>query len=187
MTGKMIALAIAGTIVLPVCADVVRTDYEPTSIVRQRRHAEEEKGFAPVGSSFAAFGIAPSLEWPARDFEIMGFRFNLIVGDHVDVYGLDLGVFGNFTRREIGGLQLAGLFNVVGESGGALQVAGLFNNSKGAFSGAQVGLFNIVEEGCGVQVGVVNRAYGLSGVQIGVVNVFENSPVSFFPLVNFSF
>lgn len=187
MVSKIVVLAVAGAVILPVSADAVRSDFEPTSNVRQRRQIEEEKGFAPAGMSFAAFSLAPSLEWPARDYAVTGFRFDLFVGDHVDVYGLDLGVLGNFTKREIGGLQIAGLFNIVGESCETLQIACLVNNCKGSFSGAQVGLMNIVEEGCGVQFGLVNRAYSLSGVQIGLANMIEKSHVPFFPFMNFSF
>jgi len=182
-----LTVALGGAAFLPVCADAERTDYESTSLVAQRRQAAEQQGFTPVGTSFAAFSLAPSLELPARDYSIAGLRINLIVGDHIDVYGLDVGVFGNFVKREVGGLQVGGFFNVVGESGGALQVAGLFNNCKGSFAGVQLSPFNIVESGTGLQVGVVNRAYSLSGVQIGLVNIIENSPVSFFPVVNFSF
>lgn len=166
---------------------VERVDYAGGSRV-QRRHAEShERGFTVSGSSVAAFAVAPRLEWPAEDHEIAGFRLSVFAGEHVDVYGLDVGVVGNFVKREIGGLQLAGLFNVVGESDCAVQVAAACNYCRGDFGGVQLGLVNVTEKGRGVQVGLVNRASILYGVQIGIGNFIDSSPVRFFPIVNCAF
>ncbi len=167
---------------------VERVDYASTGSNVQRRRVEtEQRGFEVVGYSFAAFGIVPALEWPAAENEIDGFRFNLFAGEHIDVYGFDLGVFGNFVKREVGGLQIAGLFNVVGESDGALQIAAACNYCKGDFGGVQVGAVNVTEKGRGLQLGLVNRANILYGVQIGVANFIDASSVRFFPLVNCAF
>jgi hypothetical protein len=167
---------------------VERVDYADTgSNVQKRRAESEQRGFEVSSSSFAAFGIVPALEWPAADYEIDGFRFNLFAGEHVDVYGFDLGVFGNFVKREVGGLQIAGLFNVVGESDGALQIAAVCNYCKGDFGGVQVGLVNVTEKGRGLQLGLVNRANILYGVQIGLANFIDASSVRFFPIVNCAF
>lgn len=169
-------------------AAVERVDYaDNASNVLRRQTEESNRGYAVSGSSFIALGLAPHVEFPALDCEVAGLRFNLLTGDHTDVYGLDFGVLGNFVKREIGGLQVAGLFNVVGESGGALQVAGVFNNCKGGFSGVQIGAVNVAEKCTGLQLGLVNRAYRMTGVQAGLLNLIDTSAVSIFPIVNFSF
>jgi len=180
----LIAAIVATSCVL---AAVERVDFTDGSNVQRRRAASDNRGYAVAGSSVAAFAIAPIVEWPAADYAVTGFRFDLFAGDHVDVYGLDIGLVGNFVKREIGGLQLAGLFNVVGESDCAVQVAAACNYCKGDFGGVQVGLVNVTEKGRGVQVGLVNRANILYGVQIGIGNFIDASPVRFFPLVNCAF
>lgn len=167
---------------------VERVEYASTNSNVQRRKVEsEQRGFEVAGSSSVAFGIVPALEWPATDYEITGFRFSLFAGEHVDVYGVDLGIFGNFVKREVGGLQIAGLFNVVGESDGAFQVAAACNYCPGDFGGVQIGAVNVVEKGRGVQIGVVNRANILYGVQIGVLNIIDSSSVQCFPIINCAF
>lgn len=188
MISKKLCGALALIASLAAFGEVERVDYASTGSNVQRRRAEsEQRGFEVSGSSFAAFGIVPALEWPAANSEVDGFRFNLFAGEHVDVYGFDLGVFGNFVRREVGGLQIAGLFNIVGESDGALQIAVACNYCKGDFGGVQVGLVNVTEKGRGLQLGLVNRANILYGVQIGLANFIDASPVSFFPIVNCAF
>ena len=169
-------------------AAVERVDFaESGSNVIRRQTEEANRGFAVSGTSFFALGLAPRVEFPPLDYDVTGLRLNLLIGDHTDVYGLDVGVLGNFVKREIGGLQVAGLFNVVGESGGALQLACICNNCKGIFSGAQIGAVNVAEKCTGLQLGLVNRAYRLSGVQVGLLNFIDTSAVSLFPIVNFSF
>ena len=170
-----------------VTAEVVRIDYLPTSNVQQRRSVDDERGFEVAGSSYVAFALAPLVELPSREYDVSGFRFSLLVGEHTDVYGLDIGLLGSMVKREVGGIQLSGLFNVIGESSGVLQVAAAVNNCRGSFAGVQVGAINIVEKGCGVQIGFLNRANSLEGIQIGVLNFIENSSVPFLPLANLSF
>ena len=185
----MIRQKLCGTLVLiaglSAMGAVERIDYLTAGSNVQRRQVEaDNRGFSVSGSAIAAFGIAPVLEWPAADYEITGFRFNIFAGEHIDVYGFDLGIFGNFVKREIGGLQIAGLFNVAGEADCAVQVATACNYCKGDFGGVQLGLVNVTEKGRGLQVGLVNRANLLYGVQIGLANFIDASPVRFFPVVN---
>lgn len=188
MTRKKLCGALVLIVGVTTLGAVERVDYAATGSNVQRRRAEsEQRGFEVADSSFAAFGIVPALEWPTADHEIDGFRFNLFAGEYVDVYGFDFGVFGNFVKREVGGLQIAGLFNVVGESDGALQIAAACNYCKGDFGGVQVGLVNVTEKGRGLQVGLVNRANILYGVQIGLANFIDASTVRFFPIVNCAF
>ena len=168
--------------------EVERVDYAGSgSNVHQRQLAGENKCFSISGTSVFAFGVAPKLEWPSADYEIKGLRLNVFGGEHVDVYGLDVGVFGNFVKREIGGVQLAGVFNVAGESDFALQMCSLCNYCSGDFGGVQIGAVNTVEKGRGLQVGVVNCANILYGVQIGVLNYNAASSLAFMPFVNCAF
>ena len=188
MTRKKLCGALALIAGFTALGAVERVDYAGTgSNVQRRRVESEQRGIVVAGSSFAAIGIATALEWPTADYEIDGFRFNLFAGEHVDVYGFDFGVFGNFVKREVGGLQVAGLFNAIGESDGALQIAAACNYCKGDFGGVQVGIVNVTEKGRGLQVGLVNRANILYGVQIGLANFIDASSVRFFPIVNCAF
>ena len=181
-----------GTMVLMMGLDlfgaIERVDYSATSSKVQRRQlAGENSGFTVAGASIVSFGVALRLQWPSADYEITGFRLNLFTGEHVDVYGLDFGVIGNFVKREIGGVQMAGVFNVVGESGGALQFATLCNYCKGDFGGVQLGLINITEKGRGFQLGIVNWADILYGVQVGVINYNAASSLPIAPFFNCAF
>ena len=181
---------LCGTIVLwlglSAHAAVQRVDYATNSNVQRREMIREEAQFKIEGSSIAAFGVVPALSFPDANYEIDGFRFNLFVGEHVDVYGLDIGIVGNIATREFNGLQIAPFFNRIGESSGSLQVS-LFNRCDGCFSGLQVGGVNIAEKGAGAQVGIINVGNGFTGIQIGVVNMISDSNHPLLPLANFAF
>ena len=180
--------ALALLSVLSAMGAVERIEYSSDGSNVQRRQVESDnRGFSVSGSSIVAMGVAPILEWPTADYDITGFRLNIFAGEHIDVYGLDLGIFGNFVKREIGGLQIAGLFNVVTESDCAIQVAAACNYCKGDFGGVQLGLVNVTEKGRGLQVGLINRANILYGVQIGLANFIDASSVRFFPIFNCAF
>lgn len=190
MIASKMKMTVTAVIAVTVCAlaAVERVDYASDgSNVQRRRIESENSSFAVAGSSVAAFGIAPKIEWPAENYEVTGFRFNLFAGEHVDVYGFDLGVFGNFVKREVGGLQIAVLFNVVGESDCAVQIAPGCNYCSGDFGGVQIGLVNVTEKGRGLQLGLINRANILYGVQIGLANFIDASSVPLFPVVNCAF
>lgn len=167
-------------------AAVERVDYGSNSNIQCREMAREKTQFNVDGTSFAAFGIVPGLSFPDANQEIGGFRFNLFVGEHVDVYGFDIGIFGNIVRREFNGLQIASLFNRIGESGGSLQIS-VFNRCDGYFSGLQVGGVNMAEKGAGAQIGLLNVGNNFQGLQIGVVNLISDSNHPLLPFVNFAF
>lgn len=165
----------------------IRTEYANVSNV-QRSQNEKDLTYCDINcSSPLAIALFPTFEVPCVNSAITGLRLNLGVGEHVDVYGLDIGVVGNIARREIGGIQIGLIFNSAGESDGALQVALACNSVTGEFNGAQVGIFNFAEKGCGLQLGVVNSATSLQGVQIGLLNFNEASSVPFFPIMNCAF
>ena len=167
-------------------AAVERVDYATNSNIQRREMVREETQFVIEGASFAAFGVVSMLSFPNANHEIDGFRFNLFVGEHVDVYGLDIGILGNIVRREFNGLQIAPLFNRIGESGGSLQVS-IFNRCHGYFSGLQVGGANIAEKGAGAQIGFLNVGNNFQGLQIGVVNMISDSNHPLLPFINFAF
>lgn len=115
---------------------------------------------------------------------------NTLVGYNGAVSGFEFGCLGNIVRKEVHGVQLAGVFNTAGEYvrgaqvacitnvscqeviGG--QVAGIVNVAGGAISGTQIaGVVNVgTEQMDGVQIsGVVNQHNGtIYGGQIGLVN-----------------
>lgn len=187
---KMVKWRLCGTIVLllglSAHAAVQRVDYATNSNVQRRETIREESQFRIDGSSIAAFGIVPVLSFPGANYEIDGFRFNLFVGEHVDVYGLDIGIVGNIATREFNGLQVAPFFNRIGESAGVFQVS-LFNRCDGYFGGLQVGGVNIAEKGAGAQIGIINVGNNLQGLQLGVVNMISDSNHPLLPLANFAF
>lgn len=170
-----------------------------------------------VGEQPFGFALMPKVETPDESWDVVFLRFNLFVGNHRCVYGLDIGILGNMVDQEMGGLEIAGLFNSIGTSSGAFGIAGIlnhaawnfsglqlaagFNWTEGAFSGlqialankvgrlsgVQIGAFNFAEKGAGLQIGAVNFSEQLEGFQIGVININRDSAVPMFPVFNFAF
>lgn len=167
-------------------ADAVRVDCAQDGNIQRKQRQKDQAGFEADGLAFAALGVFPDLELPDANREVRGVRFNLVAGEHVDVYGIDVGVIGNIVRREVAGLQCAAVFNHAGESRSAVQFAAV-NICDGSFAGLQAGAFNFAEKAAGIQIGVVNRANIMRGVQIGLANFIASSPVPFFPVVNCAF
>jgi hypothetical protein len=148
-----------------------------------------------------------SLFHPAQifsdDYNVDGFRFNLIYGVNEDLRGIDLGLF-NESRGNAHVFEL-GLDNRVGRDFGGVQI-GLFNEVKREVKGVQLGLLaNIDRQGCegvqmavfyndsqeelkGLQLGIVNHAGSLDGVQIGILNFNDDTRyMGFFPFINAAF
>ena len=86
-----------------------------------------------VGEQPFGFALMPKVETPNESWDVVLLRFNLFVGRHRCVYGLDLGVLGGITDQEMGGLEISGLYNRVGTSDGALQIAGIFSEKRDFF------------------------------------------------------
>ena len=55
-----------------------------------------------------------------------------------------------------------------------------------AIGGLQFALLNFTDRMSGLQLGIVNIAEEQS-FQLGLVNVIKNSPLPFFPIINFRF
>lgn len=156
--------------------------------------ARSGEGWGPV-----AFGAYPAWEYPGENYDVKGFRFNLLAGRHGNVYGVDLGSLVNMCDKSCAGVQLAGLCNVVGDAALSAQFAAACNYSyrysKGLqlavvnwadedFAGVQTGCFNCVGEFSGFQMGVLNSAESGGGFQLGVVNVSDEFVGVQFGLIN---
>lgn len=160
---------------------------------------------SPVGVS-----ILPPVQFPPKDFTITGARVSLLWGSHRDVYGVDLGVLGNYTAQDFTGIALSGLMNKTEGTTNAiglqaagisnwnnnktsvygLQIAGVLNKNKATSSvaGLQIALVNLSEQTAiyGAQLGVYNKARVVYGFQIGLVNDTTNLHGIQIGLVNFN-
>lgn len=148
--------------------------------------------FSPV-----SLNILPPVQFPPSDFNITGIRISALYGRQRSVYGVDLGVIGNVTELNFGGVAVSGIFNwskgqttVLGAqiAGGmnlntnkttvlGLQLAAVNSNTADAtVGGLQVALANLSDHTkiYGFQVGVYNSAYTVNGFQVGVINKTEN-------------
>jgi hypothetical protein len=105
------------------------------------------------------------------DYDVYGFRLNLIYGLNQNLRGFDLGVF-NGVDGLVEGLQIGVVGNRV-ESLSGVQI-GFYNSIGGSENGClQLGVFNQAEEVMGCELGVVNYARDVNGTQIGLINVCE--------------
>lgn len=123
-----------------------------------------------------------------------------------EIYGVQCSAIGSFNRsyNVVCGLQLSGLIGNQSGSVYGVQVGFVINNamkemygiqiaavgnSAGKMHGLQIGFYNGDKsvDMCGIQIGVINTAKRMSGIQIGVLNFVDNSPISFFPVVNMCF
>lgn len=166
--------------------------------------SEAQAAISPVSVS-----ILPPIQFPPKEFSITGARVSLLWGSHRDVYGLDLGVLGNYTAQDFTGIGLSGLINMTDGTTHAvglqaagvsnwntnktsvygLQLAGILNRNKATSSvaGLQLALVNLSEQTAiyGVQAGIYNKARVVYGFQIGLVNDTTNLHGLQIGLVNF--
>lgn len=152
--------------------------------------------------------IFPPVQFPPEDFTVAGLRLS-VVGEHHNLFGVDLGLIGNVTEQEFTGIGVSGVFNntrgdtnVLG-----LQLAGVtnYNTGKTSVYGVQASAFNyqtaeskVVGVALGIvnwepftaiygfQLGVYNRARSVHGLQIGLVNDCDNLHGIQIGLVNFN-
>lgn len=189
MSTKSCLMLIVAILSSAVLADAERIDFlnnSPSSNIKARQIADEKHHYAVDAFSPVGLSLVPMAEYPGVHSVVSPVRLNILVGEHVDVYGLDVGILGNIVRREFAGIQTAVVFNQIGESSGGLQVAAA-NLCDGDFFGVQVGLFNHAEKGCALQIGVVNSTTSAGCVQIGVINKNEASPIKMMPILNVVF
>lgn len=169
------------------------------------------QSISPLG-----IGIVEGLQFPNNNSDVMGLRICLLYGQNINVFGVDVGVFGCSVDGCLLGLEVSGILNIVGAANGAIQVAGIANNCLEDFygfqvsgivnnaygiyggqigvlniaknvGGLQIGLYNRAETVTGVQIGVINCTAEMDGIQIGVLNIIKNSSCSYLPIVNAHF
>ena len=162
-----------------------------------RRLARQEKtgvGFSPV-----QFGLFTPIQWPNADFDVGGFRLDLLYGKCCNFDGLDLGLVG-VAQNHANGIIINALTTYAEGDGLGLTV-GCANVFGGDFLGLQIGLANWVDSGRLVQIGIINNGYDIKGhqlglvnvaqhmegVQIGLVNIISCSDQSFLPIFNMYF
>ncbi len=145
---------------------------------------------SPIGIS-----LTPQAEFPPRDFNVMGARLGVFWSEHKHVYGIDLGILGNTTTQQFGGIAVSGLFNlnkgnstIIGlqAAGGTnvnvnkariygLQLAGFLNSNQAesfvlGFQVAGIANYSPFTKVVGIQVAPYNKAKDVYGFQIGIIN-----------------
>ena len=207
------ALAQENAAVLPRPSTTPGQSYvRPAVLCEAKCEASGSEGVSCVGISLFDEVAAPS-----AGFDIHGFRLNVLMGTHENVYGLDVGLLSNSVVKDLKGISIAGGWTNVGRSSGSLTLAGCFNyvegDSQGVqlalgynsvfrkmrgaqvaavndsvdMKGLQLGVVNVTDRSRGLQVGVVNYAAALDGMQVGLVNIIETSSVPCMPVLNFAF
>lgn len=212
MIGSALAQEVAAVVSRPSATAPGQSYVRPAALVEAKNEARGSEGDSCVGVS-----LFDEVSAPSADFDIRGFRLNVLMGTHEDVSGLDIGLLANTIVKDLKGISIAGGWTNVGRSLGSLTVAGCFNyveedsqgvqlalgyNSvfrkmKGAqvaavndsveMNGLQLGVVNVTDRSRGLQVGIVNYAVALDGMQVGLVNIIETSEVPCLPVLNFAF
>jgi hypothetical protein len=136
----------------------------------------------------------PPLQLVPAEKDVCGLRLNLPLGGNDNIYGLDLGFFGdareskgiqlNLIGNSTGnvlqltdnyqqGIQLAGLLNLNFGNSDGIQIAGFVNIAASVVQGMQIaGVKNMGRDVRGIQIaGLLNFAESVRGVQIGLINV----------------
>ena len=155
-------------------------------------------------------GMVPPVQFPPKSYGVTGVRINPLLGQHRDVYGLDLSLLGGITDQDfvglavaggvninrgmttVLGLQLAGVGNFASQKTNVwgLQIAGLMNRmtAESAVNGLQISLLaNIAPSTVirGAQIGLYNKAKSVYGFQIGLINDCDNLHGIQLGMVNF--
>ena len=132
---------------------------------------------------FAQISVLPKL---GTNLKMSGLventvSLNIFAGYALGVNGLEVGGLVNIDRKDVKGLQIAGLGNVVGGTTKGVQLGGLFNNNRKNMVGAQIaGISNIIMDTIqGVQVaGISNILRGsMYGWQVAGINNFTTESV----------
>lgn len=137
----------------------------------------------PIAEPYSHLGLSllPTMETPSPSEGVKGLRFNLLVGRHRELRGLDIGVIGNEVTGSVNALQIAGIYNWVGDPAGSdhqftgIQLAGIMNHSAGNIGGLQcAGIMNHNVDGSGglLFAGIMNHSAGdFGGLQCaGILN-----------------
>jgi hypothetical protein len=121
--------------------------------------------------------------------DVCGLRLNLPVGHNHNIYGLDLGFWGQTIESNkgimlnlIGNLNLSPMAGLMTANNGGsgtkgIQLAGLMNLNLGDIDGIQIaGLYNAGNEVRGIQIaGLLNGGHEVRGIQVAPVINFAAS------------
>ncbi len=118
------------------------------------------------------------------------YSVNLLMGYAGGIRKLEVGALVNGVRRDVEGLQLAGIGNIAGGTVLGGQIAGAFNVAGNLEKGIQLsGIFNTtIKESSGWQIAPLNFAHKVvqGGKQIGFINIAdstETTPIGFLSFV----
>ena len=141
---------------------------------------------------------APNVQIVPDEINVAGLKLNLPYGGNKNITGIDLGFAS--TSENTSALQLNLILNQASEQFSGVQAAivnhaersewlslGIVNITGDRARGIQFGALNSTMEMRGLQVGLINYAELMTGVQIGLANIIKESPVFFFPFINFCF
>ena len=118
---------------------------------------------------FFSLSFIPGVPSDAETRTVCGIKVGVPISTGVaPVYGVEAGVFWAGTD-DVAGIQCS-----------------LIGTMSKAVAGLQFALLNITDRMAGLQLGIVNIAEEQS-FQLGLVNVIKNSPLPFFPIINFRF
>lgn len=112
------------------------------------------------------------------------WSLNILAGTSLGNRRLEVGGIGNFTRRNMTGVQVGGIFNELRGNAAGLQVGGIYNRTGDTLSGLQVGgIFNVARrtKSPAWQMGGISNYIGQAGgmtVQVGgILNQAPGSKV----------
>lgn len=120
-------------------------------------------GLSDIATPFQ-FSFATPLQLFNRDTDVMGLRLDVLYGMNKNLYGLDLGIGGNWVDEDMLGFQIAGLGNFAERPRG-IQIAGLLNMAGSDMKGLQVGgVYNYAVDFRGIQLSGLMLPLGVAGV-----------------------
>lgn len=109
------------------------------------------------------------------------FSVNVLAGYAYGVNKFEMGGLVNIIRKDVKGIQIAGMGNIVGQNVQGAQVSGLFNYDRGYLKGVQVaGIYNMLKDSLnGTQVaGIGNTTIGhVKGLQFAGLYNYANEHV----------
>jgi len=140
----------------------------------------------------------PKIQIVPDEINVAGVKINFPYGGNKNITGLDIG-FASVSDNT-SALQLNLIINQAHEQFSGVQMGivnqaersewfsfGILNMTNERARGIQIGLLNSAMEMRGFQLGLINYTEMMTGLQIGVANFICESPVPFFPFINFCF
>lgn len=108
------------------------------------------------------------------------WSLNILAGSSLGNRKLEIGGIGNFTRKNMTGVQVGGIFNELRGNTNGIQIGGIYNHTGDTLSGVQVGgIVNVAHrtEGLAVQVGGIANFIGqTNGLTVQVGGILNQAP-----------